>query len=143
MTQCAERCCAQVSTSTKIQLIEGLVKAGLKQVEATSFVSPKWVPQMADATEVCEGIQRKSGVKYPVLVPNLKVSKCCCLSRVISCRFQHFPYAHQHCQYWLHEVQSMFLTKLQMSTCMPHCNKQHKVSHGHAGLSAGTQSCCN
>lgn len=63
---------SMVSTSTKIQLIEGLVTAGLKQVEATSFVSPKWVPQMADATEVCEGIQRKSGVKYPVLVPNLK-----------------------------------------------------------------------
>lgn len=63
----------QVSTENKIKLVEDLVHAGLRQVEVTSFVSPKWVPQMADANLVCEGIAREDGVKYPVLVPNLKV----------------------------------------------------------------------
>ena len=64
----------QVSTATKIELVEGLVAAGLQQVEVTSFVSPKWVPQLADAAELCASISRKKGVKYPVLVPNLKAS---------------------------------------------------------------------
>ncbi|HKQ28544.1 MAG TPA: hydroxymethylglutaryl-CoA lyase, partial [Burkholderiales bacterium] len=49
-----------------------LVDAGLRAVEATAFVSPKWVPQMADHTEVLERIRRKPGVSYPVLTPNLK-----------------------------------------------------------------------
>src|SRR6267378_252348 len=62
----------EVSTDVKIQLIERLADAGLPAVEATAFVSPKWVPQMADHTEVLERIRRKPGVDYPVLAPNLK-----------------------------------------------------------------------
>ena len=60
-----------VATATKIELIERLARSGLKSIEATSFVSPKWVPQMADAAEVFAGIHRVAGVSYPVLVPNL------------------------------------------------------------------------
>jgi len=62
----------QVSTATKVELIERLVAAGHSTVEATSFVSPKWVPQMADAAEVYRGIGQQAGVAYPVLVPNLQ-----------------------------------------------------------------------
>ena len=61
-----------VPAATKIELIERLANAGLPVVEATSFVSPKWVPQMADADEVLAGVQRKKGVSYPVLVPNVQ-----------------------------------------------------------------------
>ncbi len=63
---------AMVPARVKVELIERLADAGLPVVEATSFVSPKWVPQMADAAEVMAGIRRKPGVSYPVLVPNLK-----------------------------------------------------------------------
>lgn len=66
--------CVQVDVATKLQLIEGLVAAGLKQIEVTSFVSPKWVPQLADAAEVYGKIAKQADVKYPVLVPNMKVS---------------------------------------------------------------------
>jgi hydroxymethylglutaryl-CoA lyase len=59
-----------VPTVTKIELIERLGATGLRSIEATSFVSPKWVPQMADAAEVYAGIVRRPGVAYPVLVPN-------------------------------------------------------------------------
>ena len=62
----------QVSTADKLRLIHGLADAGVPVVEATSFVSPKWVPQMADAAEVMAGLRRKAGVRYPVLTPNLK-----------------------------------------------------------------------
>jgi len=62
----------EVPTKVKVELIERLADAGLPAVEATAFVSPKWVPQMADHTEVLEGIRRKPGVSYPVLTPNLK-----------------------------------------------------------------------
>ena len=62
----------EVPTAVKLELIERLADAGLRAVEATAFVSPKWVPQMADHTEVLEGIRRKAGVSYPVLTPNLK-----------------------------------------------------------------------
>jgi hydroxymethylglutaryl-CoA lyase len=62
----------EVPTKVKLELIERLADAGLPAVEATAFVSPKWVPQMADHTEVLEGIHRKPGVSYPVLTPNLK-----------------------------------------------------------------------
>jgi hydroxymethylglutaryl-CoA lyase len=62
----------EVPTAVKIELIERLADAGLPAVEATAFVSPKWVPQMADHTEVLERIRRKPGVSYPVLTPNLK-----------------------------------------------------------------------
>ena len=75
-----------MSTATKIELVQGLVEAGLKQVEVTSFVSPKWVPQLADAADVCEGVKREGGVKYPVLVPNLKASmwrNCCATHPVL------------------------------------------------------------
>lgn len=62
----------EVPTVVKVELIERLADAGLPAVEATAFVSPKWVPQMADHTEVLERIRRKPGVDYPVLAPNLK-----------------------------------------------------------------------
>ncbi|HWI99983.1 MAG TPA: hydroxymethylglutaryl-CoA lyase [Burkholderiales bacterium] len=62
----------EVPTEVKLELIERLAAAGLRSVEATAFVSPKWVPQMADHTEVLERIRRKPGVSYPVLTPNLK-----------------------------------------------------------------------
>lgn len=61
-----------VPTSIKIELVHRLQDAGLKEIEVTSFVSPKWVPQMGDNAEVMAGIQRKDGVRYSVLTPNLK-----------------------------------------------------------------------
>jgi hydroxymethylglutaryl-CoA lyase len=61
-----------VPASVKIELIERLQDAGLAAVEATAFVSPKWVPQMADSAEVMAGIRKRPGVAYPVLVPNMK-----------------------------------------------------------------------
>jgi hydroxymethylglutaryl-CoA lyase len=62
----------ELPTTVKVELIERLADAGLPAVEATAFVSPKWIPQMADHTEVMERIRRKPGVSYPVLTPNLK-----------------------------------------------------------------------
>ncbi len=62
---------APVPVEAKIALIEALAAAGLPMVEATSFVSPRWVPQLADAHDVLTGIRRRPGVAYPVLVPNL------------------------------------------------------------------------
>jgi hydroxymethylglutaryl-CoA lyase len=62
----------ELATSVKVQLIERLADAGLPAVEATAFVSAKWVPQMADHAEVLERIRRKPNVSYPVLTPNLK-----------------------------------------------------------------------
>ena len=61
-----------VAAATKIELVARLADAGLTTIEATAFVSPKWVPQMADAAEVMAGIDRRAGVSYPVLVPNEK-----------------------------------------------------------------------
>jgi len=61
-----------VPAATKIALIERLAEAGLPVVEAGAFVSPKWVPQMADSAAVMAGIKRKPGVSYPVLVPNMQ-----------------------------------------------------------------------
>ncbi len=61
-----------VSTAVKVELIHRLQDAGVKAIEATAFVSPKWVPQMADNAQVMAGIHRKPGVAYPVLVPNMK-----------------------------------------------------------------------
>jgi len=63
---------AMVPTEVKVGLIDRLSDAGLPAIEAASFVSPKWVPQMADGKEVMAAIKRKSGVRYPVLTPNLK-----------------------------------------------------------------------
>lgn len=59
-----------VPVEVKVELIERLAETGLPVVEATSFVNPKWVPQMADADEVLARLRRKPGVRYPVLVPN-------------------------------------------------------------------------
>ena len=61
-----------VPAAIKIELVHRLQDAGLKNIEVTSFVSPKWVPQMADNTEVMAGIQRQPGVCYSVLTPNLQ-----------------------------------------------------------------------
>jgi hydroxymethylglutaryl-CoA lyase len=61
-----------VPAAVKIEFIERLGAAGLPAIEATSFVSPRWVPQLADAADVFRGIAREPGVAYPVLVPNLK-----------------------------------------------------------------------
>jgi hydroxymethylglutaryl-CoA lyase len=63
---------ATVPTAVKIALIDMLSAAGLPAIEAASFVSPKWVPQMADSAAVMAGITRRSGTSYPVLVPNLR-----------------------------------------------------------------------
>jgi hydroxymethylglutaryl-CoA lyase len=61
-----------VPAAVKIELVHRLQDAGLKDIEVTSYVSPKWVPQMADAAEVMAGIRRAPGVRYSVLTPNLK-----------------------------------------------------------------------
>ncbi|KQP14234.1 hydroxymethylglutaryl-CoA lyase [Pseudorhodoferax sp. Leaf267] len=61
-----------VPAATKIGLVQRLQDAGLREIEVTSYVSPKWVPQMADNAEVMHGIERRSGVRYSVLTPNLK-----------------------------------------------------------------------
>jgi hydroxymethylglutaryl-CoA lyase len=61
-----------VPAEVKIGLVHRLQDAGLKEIEVTSFVSPKWVPQMADAAQVMAGIERKPGVRYSVLTPNMK-----------------------------------------------------------------------
>jgi hydroxymethylglutaryl-CoA lyase len=63
---------AHVATEHKVELVHRLQAAGLHEIEVTSFVSPKWVPQMGDNAAVMAGVQRKPGVRYSVLVPNLK-----------------------------------------------------------------------
>jgi hydroxymethylglutaryl-CoA lyase len=63
---------AMLSAAMKVELIDRLSATGLGTIEATSFVSPKWVPQLADAAEVFLGIRKAPGVVYPVLVPNLQ-----------------------------------------------------------------------
>ena len=61
-----------IATTIKLELIQRLGDCGLGEIEASSFVSPKWVPQLADAAQVLAGLQRKAGVRYPVLVPNMQ-----------------------------------------------------------------------
>jgi len=61
-----------VATEHKVGLVQRLQAAGLKEIEVTSFVSPKWVPQMADGAAVMATIERRTGVRYSVLVPNMK-----------------------------------------------------------------------
>ncbi len=61
-----------IATAIKIELINRLADAGISHIEAASFVSPKWVPQMGDAAAVMAGISRKAGVAYAALTPNLK-----------------------------------------------------------------------
>ncbi len=63
---------AMVPTDVKVALVDLLTDAGFPAIETTSFVSPKWVPQMADAADVMARIRRKPGVRYPVLTPNMK-----------------------------------------------------------------------
>jgi hydroxymethylglutaryl-CoA lyase len=72
---------APVPAAVKIELVHRLQDAGLTEIEVTSFVSPKWVPQMADAAEVMAGIKRKPGVRYSVLTPNMKGFEAAVLSR--------------------------------------------------------------
>src|SRR3954470_2853458 len=61
-----------VPAAVKIELVHRLQAAGLREIEVTSFVSPKWVPQMGDNAAVMAGVARKPGVRYSVLVPNMK-----------------------------------------------------------------------
>src|SRR5690606_20659817 len=61
-----------VPTATKVELIRRLTEAGVRQFEATSFVSPRWVPQMADAAEVMAAIERPAGSRVSVLAPNVR-----------------------------------------------------------------------
>ncbi|QLF71921.1 hydroxymethylglutaryl-CoA lyase (plasmid) [Peteryoungia desertarenae] len=61
-----------ISTADKLSLIGKLAVCGFRRIEATSFVSPKWVPQMADAADVMAGVPRRAGLSYAVLAPNLK-----------------------------------------------------------------------
>jgi hydroxymethylglutaryl-CoA lyase len=61
-----------IATEVKLELIDRLTTAGVRDIEATSFVSPKWVPQMADHAEIMQGLKRRPGVNYAVLTPNLK-----------------------------------------------------------------------
>ncbi|MDP2007425.1 MAG: hydroxymethylglutaryl-CoA lyase, partial [Rubrivivax sp.] len=60
-----------VAAAHKIELVHRLQAAGCREIEVTSFVSPKWVPQMADNAEVMAGIRRQPGVRYSVLAPNM------------------------------------------------------------------------
>lgn len=71
-----------VPTDVKIEFINRLTDAGLTIIEATSFVSPKWIPQLADHQAVMQGIQQRSGVRYPVLVPNIQGLESALLSGV-------------------------------------------------------------
>ncbi|MHB1124858.1 MAG: hydroxymethylglutaryl-CoA lyase [Ramlibacter sp.] len=70
-----------VPAEVKIELVHRLQDAGLKEIEVTSFVSPKWVPQMADAAQVMVGIERRPGVRYSVLTPNMKGFEAALASR--------------------------------------------------------------
>ena len=63
---------AQVATHAKVRLIEALIDAGLKRIEATSFVSAKWVPQMSDADQVCRMVEKPADVTFSALVPNAR-----------------------------------------------------------------------
>ncbi|MDE2615727.1 MAG: hydroxymethylglutaryl-CoA lyase, partial [Burkholderiales bacterium] len=70
-----------VPAAVKIGLVQRLQAAGLREIEVTSFVAPKWVPQMGDNAEVMAGITRQAGVRYSVLVPNMKGYEAAVLSR--------------------------------------------------------------
>jgi hydroxymethylglutaryl-CoA lyase len=70
-----------VPAAIKIELVQRLQAAGLKEIEVTSFVSPKWVPQMADNAQVMAGVARMDGVRYSVLTPNMKGFESALLSK--------------------------------------------------------------
>ena len=70
-----------VPAAIKIELVHRLQEAGLKEIEVTSFVSPKWVPQMSDNAEVMAGVQRRKDVRYSVLTPNMQGFQAALLSK--------------------------------------------------------------
>ena len=70
-----------VTAAQKVELVHRLQAAGCREIEVTSFVSPKWVPQMADNAEVMAGVQRQAGVRYSVLTPNMKGLEAALLSQ--------------------------------------------------------------
>ncbi|UOD51634.1 hydroxymethylglutaryl-CoA lyase [Orrella daihaiensis] len=70
-----------VSAAVKIELVQKLAAVGLQEIEVTSYVSPKWIPQMADNHEVMSGLRRDKNVKYSVLVPNMKGFEAAILDR--------------------------------------------------------------
>ena len=70
-----------VPSAVKVELVHRLQAAGLKEIEVTSYVSPKWVPQMADNHDVMSGIARQAGIRYSVLTPNLKGYEAAVLDR--------------------------------------------------------------
>ena len=72
---------AMVPAAVKVELVHRLQDAGLKDIEVTSFVSPKWVPQMADALDVMAGIERRTDVRYSVLTPNMKGFEAAVMSK--------------------------------------------------------------
>jgi hydroxymethylglutaryl-CoA lyase len=72
---------SMVPAAVKIELVHRLQDAGLTEIEVTSFVSPKWVPQMADALDVMAGIQRRADVRYSVLTPNMKGFEAAVMSK--------------------------------------------------------------
>ena len=71
-----------VAANDKIELINRLAASGLKHIEATSFVNPRWVPQLADAAQVMDGIARTKGVTFSALVPNEKGMQAALMHRV-------------------------------------------------------------
>jgi hypothetical protein len=82
-----------VSTADKIELVDQLGAAGLRKIEVTSFVSPKWVPQMADAADVMAGIARKTDVTYAALTPNYWPPKTVLWTKL---RYLHLPVKGSH-----------------------------------------------
>ncbi len=74
----------QVATAAKVELVHRLQAAGLREIEVTSFVSPKWVPQMADNAQVMAAIARPAGVRHSVLVPNLQGLQAALPGRVLT-----------------------------------------------------------
>ena len=73
---------AAVTTAQKVELVHRLQDAGITEIEVTSFVSPKWVPQMADNADVLAAVRRRPGVRYSVLTPNLKGLEAALAARV-------------------------------------------------------------
>ncbi|MFD1744927.1 hydroxymethylglutaryl-CoA lyase [Rhizobium helianthi] len=71
----------QIATDVKLELIRKLAECGFRRIEATSFVSPKWVPQMGDAAQVMAGVPRREGLTYAVLAPNIKGYQAAKLAR--------------------------------------------------------------
>ena len=73
---------AHVPTEVKVEMINMLSDSGLSHIEVTSFVSPKWIPQLSDSSDVCESIRRKSDITYSVLTPNIQGYKSAAKAKV-------------------------------------------------------------